>query len=114
MKTLIKFAVIAVVVSGLLFASTRAQAGDDALWAIGGFVLGTIASDNHHHGHYVPPPPPVYYYPEIRYEAPRYRRHCAYGGCYYNPPPVHHYHSSCDWVYEYPPEVRDRLLRNGC
>jgi hypothetical protein len=55
-----KIKLISFLLSSVMLFNT-AQASDDALWAIGGFILGTIVADNNNREHAPPreqlPPP---------------------------------------------------------
>ena len=44
-----KLKVVAMVLAVTLAVNPAKADSDDALWAIGGFILGSIASDNRHH-----------------------------------------------------------------
>lgn len=65
----------AVLLSGMLLTTSVAQADDDALWALGGFLLGRITAERNQPPAQSPPPaPPRRHYREV----PIYRDVCEW------------------------------------
>lgn len=99
-----------------VFFIPKAQAGDDALWAIGGFVVGAIASDNHHHRRHHheyrhPRDHREYYEEDVDYIRVCVSRSPYDAGCYYDKIPRHShrvesYYYDCSWYEDYPREIR--------
>lgn len=104
--------ILAVATVILLLVAPKAYAGDDALWAIGGFIVGNMVNEHSHHHrnhhrnrHYDP------YYEETEYIRICVSRDPWNAGCRYERRTRRHvesYYYDCTWYEDYPPEIRHR------
>jgi len=95
------------VIAMLLSFAAPVRAGDDVLWAIGGFIVGQAVNEHRHHRHY---------HDYDRYHDVEEVRVCVShspydAGCYYETRRRHHrraevYYYDCKWYEDYPAHIR--------